>query len=144
MGTQWSDQTAQTDRSATTLYDRYRPLIEKATAEIAANTLICLIHQANHLLDRQIRSLERQFVVAGGYSEQLHAARLQERRKQEHQADQTDRSDPSDRSRQTASAPACPACGMPMVVRTARRGSKAGSQFWGCSSYPGCTASLPV
>jgi len=32
----------------------------------------------------------------------------------------------------------CPKCGSRMVLRTARRGSNAGNQFWGCSSYPGC------
>jgi restriction system protein len=34
--------------------------------------------------------------------------------------------------------PTCDACGQSMVLRTARRGKKAGSQFWGCSSYPAC------
>lgn len=33
---------------------------------------------------------------------------------------------------------ACPLCGNPMVIRTARRGSRAGSKFWGCSRYPAC------
>lgn len=37
-----------------------------------------------------------------------------------------------------STAPACPLCGKPMVQRTARRGSHAGSQFWGCSAYPAC------
>jgi restriction system protein len=37
------------------------------------------------------------------------------------------------------SAPACPKCGSPMVRRTAKKGSNAGSQFWGCSSFPNCT-----
>lgn len=32
----------------------------------------------------------------------------------------------------------CPKCGNSMVLRTAKRGSQAGSQFWGCSSYPQC------
>jgi restriction system protein len=36
------------------------------------------------------------------------------------------------------SQPECPQCGKPMVRRTARRGPTAGSQFWGCSSYPDC------
>lgn len=34
--------------------------------------------------------------------------------------------------------PTCPTCGTEMVMRTARRGPKAGSTFWGCSSYPRC------
>jgi restriction system protein len=119
-------------------YERYRLLIEKADSATAANTLICLIHQANYLLDQQIRSLERRFIEEGGYSERLAAARLAERRSR------ADRSDPPDRSAKPPGAPACPVCGQPMIVRTARRGSHAGSQFWGCSAYPQCTATQPI
>ncbi|MFQ5811379.1 MAG: topoisomerase DNA-binding C4 zinc finger domain-containing protein, partial [Armatimonadota bacterium] len=36
----------------------------------------------------------------------------------------------------------CPACGSPMRLRTARRGPNAGSQFWGCSRYPACKATV--
>ncbi len=32
----------------------------------------------------------------------------------------------------------CGRCGNPLVLRTARSGSNAGSQFWGCSRYPSC------
>jgi restriction system protein len=32
----------------------------------------------------------------------------------------------------------CPKCGSPMVLRTARKGSRAGQQFWGCSRFPHC------
>lgn len=35
-------------------------------------------------------------------------------------------------------APSCPVCRASMVLRTARKGVKAGSTFWGCSSYPAC------
>lgn len=31
--------------------------------------------------------------------------------------------------------PACPLCKSPMVLRTAKRGPNAGSQFWGCSMF---------
>lgn len=34
--------------------------------------------------------------------------------------------------------PTCPKCLAAMVLRTARTGSNAGSQFWGCSRYPQC------
>jgi len=33
---------------------------------------------------------------------------------------------------------ACPTCGNPMVLRTAKKGDRAGTQFWGCSKYPAC------
>jgi len=32
----------------------------------------------------------------------------------------------------------CPRCGSDLVLREARRGSHAGTRFWGCSSYPNC------
>lgn len=32
----------------------------------------------------------------------------------------------------------CPKCGSAMVLRTAKRGSRAGNTFWGCSSFPKC------
>jgi len=37
----------------------------------AANMLICLIHQTNFLLDRQISSAEKKFLEEGGYTEKL-------------------------------------------------------------------------
>ena len=33
----------------------------------------------------------------------------------------------------------CPKCGKRMVIRTARRASHAGRQFWACSGHPDCT-----
>jgi four helix bundle suffix protein len=116
---------------------------------VVANALICLIHQANYLLDRQIHGLERQFVEEGGYSERLAAARLEKRRSQaiSHRTDLSHRTDRSDKTAKTpavASAPTCAACGKAMVLRTARKGAKTGSQFWGCSGYPECKATLSV
>lgn len=43
--------------------------------ETAANTLVCLIHLANFLLDRQLKSLEAQFLQTGGFTENLYHAR---------------------------------------------------------------------
>jgi four helix bundle suffix protein len=109
---------------------------------VIANTALCLIHQANYLLDQQIAGLEREFVQEGGYTEKLAAARLVERRRQKE--DRTDPSDRTDRSDIFATAPTCPTCGKPMVLRTARKGRSAGSQFWGCSGYPDCKGTRPL
>ncbi len=38
----------------------------------------------------------------------------------------------------SGSAPHCPKCGGDMILRTARTGTHAGGQFWGCSHYPRC------
>ena len=52
-----------------------------ASPEVAANTLICLIHQANYLLDQQLRQLEQQFLKEGGFTEKLYRARQAARKK---------------------------------------------------------------
>ena len=96
-----------------------------------ANALICLINQANYLLDQQIAALERQFVEGGGYSEQLAAVRMAERNRKK-KIDPTDRTDPTDQ------IPKCPLCSSLMVLRTAKSGKNLGKQFWGCSAYPEC------
>lgn len=56
-------------------YSTYKTFIEEEPPETAANTIICLIHQANFLLDRQIAQLERMFLKEGGFSVQLYKAR---------------------------------------------------------------------
>jgi len=39
---------------------------------------------------------------------------------------------------------ACPICGAAMVRRTAKRGTHAGGEFWGCSLYPRCRGTRPA
>ncbi|MEY2559414.1 MAG: restriction system protein [Verrucomicrobiota bacterium] len=39
---------------------------------------------------------------------------------------------------QESEAPHCPICNAPMVKRTAKRGAREGSEFWGCRNYPEC------
>jgi four helix bundle suffix protein len=120
-----TDQTDQTDRSDPVAHWKaYAPWLEHEDPAVVANTMLCLIHQANYLLDQQISALERDFVQKGGYSEQLAAARIAARENQPSSA--------------AGSAPACPCCAKPMALRTARKGTHAGSQFWGCSDYPAC------
>ena len=41
-------------------------------------------------------------------------------------------------------SPRCPECGAELVLRTARRGSRAGDRFWGCSSFPTCRHTEPL
>lgn len=43
-----------------------------------------------------------------------------------------------------AGTPPCPACAQPMVRRVAKRGTSAGSAFWGCSAYPACKGTRPL
>ncbi|HEY4515517.1 MAG TPA: four helix bundle suffix domain-containing protein [Candidatus Paceibacterota bacterium] len=44
-----------------------------------ANTLVCLIHQANYLLDQQMKALEQAFLKEGGFTERLYNMRKQNR-----------------------------------------------------------------
>jgi restriction system protein len=60
-------------------YKTYRTYIEGSSPEVSANTLICLIHQANYLLDQQLRKLERQFLEKGGFTEKLYRTRQRAR-----------------------------------------------------------------
>lgn len=43
--------------------------------ETATNCAICLIHQTNFLLDRQIKAVEQEFLTEGGITERLYNAR---------------------------------------------------------------------
>jgi restriction system protein len=119
----------------------YASWLQHRDPAVVANTLICLIHQANYLLDQQIRALEWEFIQGGGYREQLHAARLQARSRQA-LSDPSNPSAPPDSS--DPPAPACPQCGQRMVLRTAHKGPHAGSRFWGCSAYPNCKGTRPA
>lgn len=116
-----SDLSDKSDRS-----DSYA--FRTASAEVAANTLICLINQASSLLNRQIRQLEKDFLTNGGLRERMTRARLESR------AAMSDKSDLSDKKE----APSCPKCGKPMRQRTAKTGPYSGDLFWGCSGYPEC------
>ena len=89
-----SDPTDRTDPAAH--WRAYARWLEADDPAVVANAVICLIHQANYLLDQQIAALERQFVQGGGYTEQLAAARLVERGRRRRTGDQTDRTDQAD------------------------------------------------
>jgi four helix bundle suffix protein len=56
-------------------YMTYKTYIEEREPEVAANTLICLIHQTNYLLDQQLRQLEERFLKEGGFTERLYNKR---------------------------------------------------------------------
>lgn len=62
-------------------YETIREFCETRSAEVVVNIAICLIHQTNYLLDRQIRRLEQDFVKEGGLRERMTRARLQYRDK---------------------------------------------------------------
>lgn len=63
-------------------YETYRPFMDSRPPEVLANLAICLIHQANYLLDQQRRRLEKDFVTKGGIRERMTQARLEHRKRQ--------------------------------------------------------------
>jgi len=63
--------------------------VGQADVEIAANAMICAIHQAVYLLKRQIDAQGRQFTEEGGFSEKMYQQRQRARqRKKSDGADQ--------------------------------------------------------
>lgn len=60
-------------------YETYREFVETRTPTVIANIAICLIHQANYLLDQQKRQLEHAFVEEGGIKERMTRARIARR-----------------------------------------------------------------
>lgn len=62
-------------------FELYREFMETRPPEVIANIAICLIHQTNYLLDRQLRRLEQDFVSGGGLRERMTRARLAWRNK---------------------------------------------------------------
>jgi four helix bundle suffix protein len=61
-------------------YELYREFVETRPPAVVANIAICLIHQANYLIDQQLRRLERDFLAQGGLRERMFQARIRNRR----------------------------------------------------------------
>ena len=133
-----TDQTDPSDPTDWSDFKDYETWLLNDDPAVVANAIICLIHQANYLLDRQIAGLEQQFIREGGYTERLAAARIEERGRQRgpEQGDSA--------NKEGKKSPVCPKCGEPMALRTARKGPNAGSQFWGCCRYPKCKGTRQI
>jgi len=63
-------------------YESYKSYIEHDSPEVAANALLCVIHQANYLLDKQLEALEAAFLEEGGFTERLYRVRSERKKKQ--------------------------------------------------------------
>jgi four helix bundle suffix protein len=69
----------QLGRKVPQTYELYREFVETRPPEVVANIAICLIHQANYLIDQQLRRLEKDFLEQGGLRERMFHARLTHR-----------------------------------------------------------------
>jgi restriction system protein len=75
----WGKDSAQAREARALAYATHRSYATYATymtsSEAAANAMICLINQANFLLDQQLKALEKEFLETGGFTEKLYRAR---------------------------------------------------------------------
>ena len=65
-------------------FEDYREFVETRPPEVVANIALCLIHQTNYLVDRQLRRLEQDFLKHGGLRERMTSARLKYRNQTAH------------------------------------------------------------
>jgi four helix bundle suffix protein len=68
-------------RDSSASYETFREFVETRPAEVVANIAVCLIFQASYLLERQLETLERQFLEEGGIRERMTKARLESRQR---------------------------------------------------------------
>lgn len=61
-------------------FHEIKGLVENRPDHVVANMAVCVIHQTNYLLDNQLRSLERKFLLEGGLRERMSVARRHVRR----------------------------------------------------------------
>jgi S23 ribosomal protein. len=66
-------------RDASLASEWYVGIAETRPAETVANMCLCLLHQADYLLQRQLTSLEKSFLANGGFKERMFTARLDAR-----------------------------------------------------------------
>lgn len=70
------------NRQNPTSYETFRKGIENEDPSICANVIIGLIKVATYLLERQIQTLEQEFLKNGGLREQMTKARIASRHEQ--------------------------------------------------------------
>ncbi len=66
------------DKSSAT----YRTYLENSAPEVSANSILCLIHQTNYLLNQLVQQLETAFLEEGGLRERMYKARSEAREQQ--------------------------------------------------------------
>ena len=114
-------------------YALYAKWLDHEDPAIRANAMLCLIGQANYLLDSQIAALEAQTGDSSCGDDEMPPATSPAA-----YAQPRNPPPPSAAANRATPAPACPKCGKAMLRRTAHKGNQPGKQFWGCSAYPDC------
>ncbi|MCQ2384767.1 MAG: four helix bundle protein [Paludibacteraceae bacterium] len=88
----------------------------------AACVMLILCERVKQLLTAQINKRLQDFKIEGGFTENMTQERLSTVQEQA----------------EKDNAPRCPKCNAPMCLRTIKKGSRQGKQFWGCTNYPKC------
>lgn len=109
-------------------YTRFSALLRHEDSIHSACVIIVLCERVKQLLTAQISKRLADFKVEGGFTENMTQERvsaLKEKATKE-------------------GAPTCPKCGAPMLLRTIKKGTHQGEQFWGCTNYPKCNGTLQM
>lgn len=96
--------------------------IENRDIEPAGNCLMLMNMRLNAMLQGMMSTQLEQFRKDGGFTEDMTQERLESRKETALQE----------------KSPLCPLCGQPMALRTIRKGTRQGQQFWGCLAFPHC------
>ena len=72
-------------------FETFREFVATRPGEVVANIAICLIHQANYLLDQQLKRLQQDFLKEGGIKERMTKARLEARERERRELEQKNR-----------------------------------------------------
>jgi len=100
--------------------------------------------EAGYFITTGIFTLEAKHFAEDKPIELIDGSRLME---YVNMAESKQTSQPRPDSKKTTAAtavPICPKCGADMILRTAKKGDNAGSQFWGCSAFPKCSATKSI
>lgn len=100
----------------------FNPWFDSEDEVVFSNCLIILCRRMIKMMQRLIEKKHADFIVEGGFAENMTKDRLQVIKQQAI----------------TDAAPTCPLCGKPMQRRMAKRGRNQGNEFWSCTDYPNC------
>lgn len=103
-------------------YTRFAALLRTEDSIHSACVIVVLCERVKQLLTAQINKRLGDFKEEGGFTENMTQERLASIKEKA----------------TTDGAPRCPKCGAPMQLRTIKKGSHHGEQFWGCTEYPKC------
>lgn len=124
----------------TVLYDKY---VKKEIKDqvIRADQLVDYIRKNDNAKDvepcseKDMEGIARFFLEQNKVNPVDYAERF---RKMAAENEKNDKEETVTTAETTDNAPLCPICGAKMILRTAKKGSNAGGQFYGCSRFPQC------